>query len=322
MPAISSHARLVDLAPAQDSFRTAVLDGLGARPKAIPAKYFYDARGAQLFEAICELPEYYLTRTEVALFTRDGDEMARRIGKRAEIVEYGSGGGHKVRLLLDALDDPVAYLSVDLSADHMRAAAEILAADYPGLDVTAVIADYSRPFALPRPRRKALARCGLFTGSSIGNFTPEESVVFLAGASRLLERGGMLVGVDLKKDARKLHAAYNDDAGVTAEFNLNLLERINRELGGEFERARFAHRAFYDPDLGRIEMHLESLVAQSVRVAGERFEFVAGETIHTENSYKYGVEEFQALARRAGFVPETVWIDDQRLFAIHFLRVA
>ncbi|MBI3453690.1 MAG: L-histidine N(alpha)-methyltransferase, partial [Rhodospirillales bacterium] len=218
--------------------------------------------------------------------------------------------------------DPVSYVAVDISSEHLAASTARIAADYPALGVTALIADFTGAFRLPPPRRQPDTLAGLFTGSTIGNFTPTEALAFLRNAASLLKdaRGGLLVGVDLKKDEDILNAAYNDAAGVTADFNLNLLDRINRELDGNFVRDRFRHRAFYNPIEGRIEMHLESLATQRVSVAGQAFAFAAGETIHTENSYKYAVEEFRALAVRAGFRPERVWTDDDCLFSIHYLR--
>lgn len=315
-----ARARLIDLAPARASFLADVLDGLARPQKTIPPKYFYDAVGARLFEAICETPEYYPTRTEIAILAENAPAIARLVGPRAQLVEYGSGNARKVRLLLDAFDDPVAYMPVDISGDHLHAEAQRLALDYPALEVAAVVADITRPFPLPAPRRLPGALLGLFMGSSIGNFAPEEARAFLTGAARLLRGGQLLIGVDLKKDGDVLHAAYNDAAGVTADFNLNLLDRINRELGGDFDREAFAHRAFYNARLGRIEMHLVSLSDQAVRIGGQRFVFANGETIHTENSYKYTIVEFQALAGRTGWLPVEVWTDPERRFSVYLLR--
>jgi len=314
-------ARLVDLAPETVSFRDAVLTGLSASPKSIPPTYFYDARGSELFEQICALPEYYPTRTEIGILTRNAGEIAMRIGAGAQLVEYGSGASEKVRIILDALQDPVAYVPVDISGEYLSGVAERLAGDYPGLEVTAVVADYHRPFAVPAPRRPARNRASLFTGSTIGNFSPEEAMAFLRHAARRLSRGGALViGADLRKDPKVLHDAYNDSAGVTAAFNLNLLARINRELGGTFDLAAFDHYAFYNPGPGRIEMHLISRRAQRVTVAGHSFYFGTGESIHTENSHKFDVDGFRDIARRAGFVPEALWLDDERRFSVHLLR--
>lgn len=314
-------ARLVDLSPETVSFRDAVLRGLSLPRKAVAPKYFYDARGSELFEAICELPEYYPTRTEIGILERHGAAMAQRIGPAAQIIEYGSGSSRKVRLLLAALRDPVAYTPVDISTDHLRSMAAQLAADYPTIEVTAVAADYTRPFALPVPRRAPQAHVALFTGSTIGNFEPGEALTFLRQSARQLAGGGMLlVGTDLRKDPNRLHAAYNDSAGVTAAFNLNLLARINRELGGDFDIASFDHYAFYNPQAHRIEMHLVSRHHQTVRVAGRSFHFAAGESVHTESSYKFDIDEFHETAREAGFAPEGLWLDDERLFGVHLLR--
>jgi dimethylhistidine N-methyltransferase len=314
-------ARLVDLAPELVSFRDAVLSGLAEPRKSIPPTYFYDARGSELFDQICRLPEYYPTRTEIGILTRYAGEIAMRIGAGAQIVEYGSGATAKIRVILDALEDPVAYVPVDISGEYLGAVANQLASDYPGLEVTAVVADYGRPFAVPAPRRPARSRASLFTGSTIGNFAPDEALAFLRLAARRLSGGGALViGADLRKDPNLLHAAYNDSAGVTAAFNLNLLARINRELDGDFDLDAFDHYAFYNPRESRIEMHLVSRRAQRVTVSGQLFQFGPGESIHTENSYKFDNDEFRDVARRAGFVPEAVWMDDDRRFSVHLLR--
>jgi dimethylhistidine N-methyltransferase len=314
-------ARLVDLAPEVVSFRDAVLYGLARNPKSIPPMYFYDAKGSALFEAICRLPEYYPTRTETAILQRHAGAIAARIGPDAHLIEYGSGGLQKVRPLLDALETPAAYTPVDISAEHLHDAAQRLALEYPAIEVTAIVADYSRPFSIPAPKRVAQTRAALFLGSTIGNFAPDEALSFLRQAARRLSGGGcLLLGTDLRKDPARLHAAYNDDARVTAQFNLNLLTRINRELGGTFDLAAFDHYAFYNPGLGRIEMHLISRRAQRVTVAGRSFGFGEGESLHTENSYKFTVDGLQDLARRAGFEPEDVWLDDERLFSLHLLR--
>jgi dimethylhistidine N-methyltransferase len=314
-------AQLVDLAPELTAFRDAVLMGLSASPKAIPPAYFYDARGSQLFDQICELPEYYPTRTELGILHQYAGQMAARIGPGAQLIEYGAGGTRKARILLDALEAPVAYMPVDISGEHLWTAAEQLAADYPRLEVTAVVADYTRPFALPNLRQPARAQAALFTGSTIGNFTPADALAFLRQAARRLAGGGaLLIGADLRKDPAVLHAAYNDAAGITGAFNLNLLTRINRELEADFDLDAFDHYAFYNPREFRIEMHLVSRRPQRVTVAGQTFSFAAGESIHTENSYKFDVDGFRATARRAGFIPEAVWLDDERRFSVHLLR--
>jgi dimethylhistidine N-methyltransferase len=302
------------------SFRDDVLRGLSAAPKAIPPKYFYDEAGSKLFEAICELPEYYPTRTEIAIMARHADEIVRLLGPDVQLVEFGSGAGVKTRLLVERLE-PSLYVPVEIAEPALREACGALAILFPWLNISAVVADFSRPLVLPEfvgipVRRKAV----YFPGSTIGNFTPEQAVSFLQGVHRIVAPGGMLViGVDLDKDKRLLEPAYDDARGVTAAFNLNLLHRINRELGGDFQPRRFRHKAFYDEALGRIEMHLESLYRQFVHVAGRRFEFREGETIHTEISCKYSVEAFQRLAARARFHAERVWTDPAGLFSVHLM---
>ena len=314
-----SLAAFHDLEPRVEGFRDAVLAGLERQPKEIPCRFFYDEVGARLFDAICDLPEYYPTRTELALLTRHAQEIAGMLGPCAQLVEFGSGSGRKVRLLLDALEEPACYVAIDIAREHLLAASDDLAAQFPKVAVAAICADYTQPFALPALRRSG-KRLGFFPDSTIGNFTPPEAATFLIGCRRLLGPGAeMLIGVDLKKDPAILHAAYNDAAGVTAAFNLNLLTRINRELAGDFDVGKFAHVALYNPVHGRIEMHLESQETQSVSVAGKRFQFARIERIHTENSYKYGIAEFHEVAAAAGFRPAAVWTDPDRLFSLHYL---
>jgi dimethylhistidine N-methyltransferase len=303
------------------SFRRDVLAGLGRRPKSLPCKYFYDARGADLFDKITELDAYYPTRTETAIMRCHAREMTSLLGRRARLVELGSGSSTKTRILLDHAADLEAYVPVDISIDYLGRAAEALARDYPGLVILPVCADYSRPFELPAGPLAGRITV-YFPGSTIGNFQPSEARQFLKGVAGVCgRRGGLLIGVDLKKDRRILDAAYNDDQGVTAAFNMNLLARINREIGGDFDLTRFRHRAFYDVAEGRIEMQLVSTVRQTAHVGGARFEFAEGETISTEYSYKYTIEEFQRLAAGAGFVPARVWTDEQRLFSVQYLTV-
>jgi dimethylhistidine N-methyltransferase len=310
--------RSYNLLTASTSFLDDVLAGLALPQKAIPPKHFYDERGSKLFEAICELPEYYPTRTEIAI-TRDNlDAIARLLGPDVQLIEFGSGASVKTRLLIERLE-PSLYVPIDISASALDEASAALSLLYPWLNISAVLADFAQPLRLPEfvgvpVRRKAV----YFPGSTIGNFAPEEAVQFLRNVRALVGPGGVLViGVDLKKDKRILDAAYDDAQGVTAEFNLNLLHRINRELRGDFQVNRFRHKAFYDPARGRIEMHLESLYSQFAHVAGRRFDFKPGETIFTEISCKYSVEEFRQLAARARFHPEAVWTDGQGLFSVH-----
>jgi dimethylhistidine N-methyltransferase len=301
-----------------DNFHQDVVAGLSLAGKALPPKYFYDARGSELFEQICALPEYYPTRAEIALTTLHVEEIARFAGERCELIEYGSGASTKTRILISRLK-PEVYVPVDISETALRSAAAQLAADFPWLNVRAVTGDFGRPLAIPAfggSGRKVV----YFPGSTIGNLTREEALAFLRMTRGQVGPGGaMLVGVDLKKDPNILHAAYNDSQGVTARFNLNLLARINAELGADFALQKFVHYAFYNAPLGRIEMHLASLEEQAVNLGGHRFRFAAGESIHTENSCKYAVDEFQALAAQAGFRSEKVWMDPQRLFSLHGL---
>ena len=310
-----------DLAPGEESFRDAVFAGLARRPRSLPCKFFYDARGSELFEEICRVPEYYLTRTETAILEECADEIADRIGPHCRLIELGSGASRKVRILLQALDRPAAYVPVDISREHLREAAAQLAADFPDLPVVAVCADYTRPFTLPVLAGPAGKRVGFFPGSTIGNFEPAMVVDFLAHCARLLgPEGEMLVGADLKKDVDVLDAAYNDRAGANAAFNLNVLERINRELGADIDIDRFEHVAFYNPNAGRVELYVKSLADQTIEIAGRRFEIDRGELIHTENSYKYAIDEFRVLAARAGFRSGETWTDRGQLFSVHYLR--
>jgi len=301
-----------------DGFREDVLAGLSLPQKALPPKYFYDARGSRLFEQICRLKEYYPTRSELALTRAHLAPIARFAGRGCVLIEYGSGEGRKSRLLIEALR-PAAYVPVDISAAALGGAAARLRRRFPWLALHPVHGDFSLPLAIPAAAGRG-RRVVYFPGSTIGNLTPAEALAFLRMTrAQVGAQGAMLVGVDLKKDANLLHAAYNDARGVTAAFNLNLLARINRELGGDFDLRRFRHYAFYNAAPGRIEMHLVALARQTARVGRSRFRFAAGETIHTENSYKYSVEEFRALARRAGFDGKRVWLDRRGLFALHGL---
>jgi dimethylhistidine N-methyltransferase len=320
--AASALRAFVDLAPAPADFVGEVLSGLAGSPKTLPCKFFYDAEGSRLFERICALPEYYPTRTELGMLRAYGREMAAALGPEVQIIEFGCGSTAKARIVLDALERPAAYVGIDISRDHLLEATQRLAADYDRLAVYALCADFALPLDLgvlgPMPGGR---RVGFFPGSTIGNFGPQEARDFLAGVARTVGPGGlMLIGVDLKKDSAILNAAYNDSRGVTAAFNLNLLARINRELGGDFDLAAFEHRAFFEPAAGRIEMHLASRIDQEATVAGRRFRLARGETLHTENSYKYEVPQFRELARRAGWRPARVWVDERNLFSIHLLE--
>ena len=300
-----------------DNFAASLFDGLAKTPKEISCKYFYDAEGSALFDAICALPEYYQTRTEVSLLRRHAAEIARLIGPDAEIVEFGAGSLRKVRILLDAFVRPRIYRPVDISGTYLRSVARQLAAEYPAVEIDPVVADFTQPFLLPDGVNR---RAGFFPGSTIGNFRPEQAILLLRRMCEMLAGGGLLIGVDLVKDPRILHSAYNDAAGVTAAFNKNLLARANRELGAGFDLDSFAHYAPYNPRAQRVEMYLLSLRRQSVTLAGQALSFTVGEAIHTEDSHKYSIESFRELAARAGFHPRAVWTDPDRLFSIHWLE--
>jgi dimethylhistidine N-methyltransferase len=296
-----------------------VLAGLGAAPKSVPAKYFYDRAGSALFDRICELPEYYPTRTEMGLLRDHADEIARLIGPDATVIEFGAGALRKIRLLLDTLDRPRGYVPVDISGDYLAEVAARLREWRPRLSVISVVADFTKTFALPK-HAAGSRRVGFFPGSTIGNLDRGEALVFLRRAAAMLGGGGLLVGVDLVKDPAVLHAAYNDASGVTEAFNKNILARANRELDAQFDLDTFSHCACYNPAVQRVEMHLMSLANQRVPVGGRIFSFAEGETIHTENSHKYTVDGFQKLAREAGFTPCAVWCDPARWFSLHWLE--
>jgi dimethylhistidine N-methyltransferase len=305
--------------PEQDSFAACLLGGLRKTSKEIACKYFYDEAGSRLFDAICELPEYYQTRTEMALLARHAAEIAALMGEGVEIVEFGAGSLRKVRILLDAARSPRAYTPLDISGDYLRNVVRSLAADYPALTLRPLVGDFTRPLeipALPRPARRA----GFFPGSTIGNFKPDAAMALLRRMRSTLNGGGLLIGVDLVKAPAILHAAYNDAEGVTDAFNKNLLVRANRELDADFDLGGFAHYAPYNPLVQRIEMYLVSLAAQRVHIGGETIAFAAGEAIHTEDSHKYTLDGFKALAAEAGYVPRKVWTDKAALFSVQWLE--
>ncbi|MDD5630885.1 MAG: L-histidine N(alpha)-methyltransferase, partial [Methylococcales bacterium] len=304
LPLIHFH----DFHPALSDFRADILAGLKAEQKFISPKYFYDPQGSMLFDRICELPEYYLTRTEIAMLMQCGDQIAASIGSDTILFELGSGSSTKIRLLLDAIR-PKCYIPMDISKNHLFQSVNLLAKDYPWLEIHAICVDYAGSWNLP-PGLRGKNRIAFFPGSSIGNLSSEEAVSLLRRVARLVGNdGGLLIGVDLIKDIGVLEAAYNDQQKVTEAFNKNLLLRLNRELGASFQVDRFQHRAFYNRDLDRIEMHLASEGEQVISIAGELIHFKAGETIHTENSHKYSIAGFQRLALRAGFHPVKVWTD-------------
>ena len=306
-------------AEAGSSFAGDVIAGLTARPKRLSPKYFYDEIGAQLFEDITALPEYYLTRCELEILRERAPDIARFFPADSALVEFGSGSSKKVRMLLAAAPTIAAYVPVDISSQMLIQEAEELRRDHPRLAVLPVEADFTRPFSLPAAAAE-MAHTGFFPGSTIGNFEPHDACAFLRHAGRMLGRGAaLIIGVDLVKDPNVLNAAYDDAAGVTAKFNLNLLARINRELNGDFDLASFDHHAFYNRERHRIEMHLVSKKRQKVSVAGRVIEFRAGEAIHTENSYKYTLEYFTALARGSGWTPVAAWTDTGANFSIHAL---
>jgi dimethylhistidine N-methyltransferase len=315
------HARVAQRHPTtEDSqFARDVLAGLTARPKWLAPKYFYDRAGAQLFEQITALPEYYPTRCELAILRDNAAAIARLVPDGAALIEFGSGSSQKARLLLAAAPQVAAYVPVDISSEMLAAEADELRRDHPGLMVLPLETDFTKPFRLPAAVA-AMPRAGFFPGSTIGNFEPHEACSFLRHAGRILGQGAILIiGVDLIKDAKLLNAAYDDAAGVTAKFNLNLLTRINRELDGTFDLDGFSHEAFYNSERHRIEMHLASKKRQKVRVCGRVIDFRAGETIHTENSYKYTLESFGALARGSGWTPVAVWTDADKYFSVQAL---
>ncbi|MGQ0647501.1 MAG: L-histidine N(alpha)-methyltransferase [Gemmatimonadaceae bacterium] len=301
------------------SFRNEVLAGLLAEPKTLPPKLFYDHQGAVLFEAITELAEYYLTRTELGILERHAPDIARLAGPRSALIEYGSGAGVKVRLLLDALDEPAAYVPVDISVEQLGSVAAELAAQYRSLPVLPVYADYTARFALPELPDDA-RRVAFFPGSTIGNFHPAEATAFLRRVrSAIGQSGALVLGVDRRKDGTVLHAAYNDAAGVTAAFNLNMLARLNREHGATFDLSQFRHVAYFNDALSRIEMHLESLAPQTVRVDDVPIAFARNETIHTESSYKYSLAQLANVVGAAGFDIGELWTDDRDWFWVGYL---
>jgi L-histidine Nalpha-methyltransferase len=296
-------------AEAADSFAADVIAGLSAKPKRLPPKYFYDLAGSALFERITQLPEYYPTRCELAILQSNAPAIASLFPPGCALIEFGSGSSRKARILLGAAATVEAYMPVDISGDFLQQDATQLRRDFPHLAVHPLVADFTQQFDIP-PALAALPRVGFFPGSTIGNFEPHEAAKFLRHAGDMLGAGAvLLIGVDLVKDPKTLCPAYNDADGVTAKFNLNVLARINRELGADFDLATFEHHAFYNTELGRIEMHLASTKRQKVRVNGTTINFRAGETIHTENSYKYTIDSFQALARGSGWSPLQFWSD-------------
>lgn len=308
--------------PAMDE-RQEILSGLRGQPKQVSPKFFYDERGSRLFDAICEQPEYYPTRTELDIMEEHLAEIATLLGPAVSLIEYGSGSSTKTRLLLEQLEDLAAYVPVDISREHLATAAEQLASDYPDVEVLPVCTDFTRPFSLPSPSRAAARNVVYFPGSTIGNFNIDEAVALMAVMREEAgDGGGLLIGVDLVKPRAILEPAYNDAAGITAEFNLNLLRRLNREYDANFDVKNFRHEAIYDEDHQRIEMRLIAVDEQKVHVGDESFEFEEGEHIVTEHSHKFEIEQFADLATRAGFQQREVWTDDEGLFSVQYLEAA
>jgi len=309
-----------DAAPDTSGFGEALIRGFSQANKAIPCRFLYDARGSALFERICQLEEYYPTRTEIGILRSCAGDIARRAGSGSHLIELGGASSLKAEILLDALERPGAYVPIDISREHLQSAAHRLHLERPSLSIQAICADYAQPFDLPLTEGIG-RRLGFFPGSTIGNLQPGEAVAFLADwARRLGPNAAMVIGVDLRKSPAILRRAYDDAQGVTATFTKNILARANRELGCDFNLALFAHRARYDEGLGRIEIHLESLADQTIRIAGRRIELAAGEQIHVEDSYKYSISGFRDLARQAGFAAAAVWTDPADLFSVHYLE--
>ena len=319
----ASRAAVLDLEPAKSDFLKETIAGLSSTPRTLPCKFFYDDRGSALFSKICQQPEYYITRTELKILNEKSAEIASLLGEKIELIGLGTGAGTKTRVLLEELREPVAYIPVDISSEQLRQSAASFQQLFPQLQILPVCADYLQPVALPTPARKALRKIIYFPGSTIGNFEPPVALEFLQRIRRICgEAGGLLIAADLQKEKSTLERAYNDEQGVTAQFNLNLLSRANEELGADFNLERWRHRAIYNSKEDRIEMHLVSERDQNVHVANHEFHFQAGEAIVTEFSYKYTPEGFSALAHKAGFKFEKMWTDDARLFGVFFFTVS
>ena len=313
---------VLDLEPAKSDFLSEAIAGLSRMPRTLPCKYFYDERGAALFQNICDLPEYYITRTETAILRLYAHEMAQCIGARCELIGLGTGAGTKTRILLEELEAPAVYIPIDISKEQLRQSTALFHQLFPQLEILPVCTDYLQPFDLPSPVRTPARKIVYFPGSTIGNFDPQEATGFLRRIVDLCEKnGGLLIGVDLQKDRDVLERAYNDSQGVTAQFNLNLLRRANHELQADFDLERWRHRAIYNSAAGRIEMYLISQIDQTVHIANHEFRFCSGEKIITEFSYKYTPEGFTALARDAGFEFARTWTDEARLFGVFYFTV-
>ena len=316
----ADRASSYDFKPGRERFLAEVLIGLRKPQKELPSKYFYDERGSQLFERICESQEYYITRIEISIMQAHIREMAELIGPQVLVIEHGCGNCEKVRLLIDHLDDPVAFIPIDISKGQLLQVSKELDSIYPQLQVLPVCADYTSSFELPIPKRESKRTVVYFPGSTISNFDPVPAEHFLEHVANLCgSNGALLIGADLKKDPAVFHDAYNDGEGLTAAFNLNLLERINRELGCDFQLDAFQHYAFYNPRESRVEMHLISRRNQAVHIGGETIPFISGESIWTESSYKYNLDEFARMAAVAGFRVGRVWVDERQWFSVQYL---
>ena len=313
---------VLDLAPERGDFRAELIDGLTKSPRFLPCKYFYDETGSELFLKICELPEYYITRTELRILRDNAEEIAATLGPGVELIGFGTGAGTKTRLLISHLEDPVAYIPVDISKDQLVESSATFSRDFPTMDVLPVCADYLQPLVLPAALRPAHKRVVYFPGSTIGNFEPRDAEIFLQRIAEICGRGGaLLIGVDLQKEAAIIENAYNDSAGVTASFNLNILARANRELDANFDLDLWVHRAIYDAKIGRIEMHLISKAYQTANIGPETFVFEEGEHLITEFSYKYSVAGFTQMARSVGMKFERLWTDEAQLFGLFLFQV-
>jgi dimethylhistidine N-methyltransferase len=320
---VNGKTTAVGPAVAKETFRDEVLAGLSKSPRRLPYKFFYDERGAQLFQQICDLPEYYVTRTEIEILRLHGAEMAKTLGPQIELIGLGTGAGTKTRILLEELQNPAVSVPIDISKEQLEKSSARFREMFPALQVLPVSADYLEPFELPLPRRLSSRSVIYFPGSTIGNFEPDVASEFLTRLVELAgDGGGLLIGVDLQKDRRVLERAYNDAAGVTAQFNKNLLARINRELGADFDLNRWQHHAIYNSTEGRIEIYLISDKEQAVHIGDREFQFRAGEEILTEYSYKHTIAGFIELARQGGFHFEQVWTDDARWFGVFYFTVA
>jgi len=319
---VSEKNTSVIAAVAIENFRDEVLAGLSKSPRQLPYKFFYDERGAELFQQICDLPEYYVTRTEIEILRLHGADMAKALGPEIELIGLGTGAGTKTRILLEELHNPAVYVPIDISKEQLEKSSARFRKMFPALQVLPVCTDYLEPFELPLPRQLSSRSVVYFPGSTIGNFKPDAASEFLARLVELAgDGGGLLIGVDLQKDRHVLESAYNDSAGVTAQFNKNLLARINRELAANFDLKHWSHHAIYNSTEGRIEIYLISDNEQAVHIGGREFQFRAGEEILTEYSYKHTIAGFIELARDAGFQFSQVWTDEARWFGVFYFTV-